>query len=91
MEVFGKAMTAGHELIRVRQRLWNARSQAGVWTTSIVRRECLDWLIPMHEAYLRRVLPVGSRSVAREAIFMILTTDADFTRFATVLHSDHVS
>jgi imidazolonepropionase-like amidohydrolase len=29
-------MTGGHELIRVGQRLWNARSQAGVWTTTVV-------------------------------------------------------
>ena len=35
-DVFGKAMTGGRELIRVGHRLWNARSQAGVWTTSIV-------------------------------------------------------
>ena len=36
LRVFGKAMTGGRELIRVGHRLWNARSQAGVWTTSIV-------------------------------------------------------
>ena len=29
-------MTGGRELIPVGHRLWNARSQAGVWTTSIV-------------------------------------------------------
>ena len=36
LHVFWQAMTAGRELIRVGHRLWNARSQAGVWTTSIV-------------------------------------------------------
>ena len=29
-------MTGGHRLISVRKRLWKARSQAGMWTTSIV-------------------------------------------------------
>jgi hypothetical protein len=36
LRVFGTAMTGGRELIRVGHRLWNPRSQAGVWTTSIV-------------------------------------------------------
>jgi hypothetical protein len=34
--LFRKAMSGGNQLIGVRKRLWNARSQAGVWTTSIV-------------------------------------------------------
>jgi hypothetical protein len=29
-------MTGGHELIRFGQRMWNPRSQAGVWTTSVI-------------------------------------------------------
>jgi hypothetical protein len=29
-------MTDGHALIRLGQRMWNTRSQAGVWTTSVV-------------------------------------------------------
>ena len=29
-------MTGGYELIRFGQRMWNARSQAGVWTTSVI-------------------------------------------------------
>jgi hypothetical protein len=36
VRLFGEAVTGGHELIRVGQGLWNARSQAGVWTASIV-------------------------------------------------------
>ena len=38
LRVFRKAMTGGHELIRFGQRMWNARSQAGVWTTSVIVR-----------------------------------------------------
>ena len=36
LPVFRKAMTGGYELIRFGQRMWNARSQAGVWTTSVI-------------------------------------------------------
>ena len=36
LRVFRKAMTGGHELIRFGQPMWNARSQAGVWTTSVI-------------------------------------------------------
>jgi hypothetical protein len=38
LRMFRKAMPGGHELIRVGQRMWNARSQAGVWTTSVIVR-----------------------------------------------------
>ena len=36
LRMFGKAMPGEHELIRVGRRMWNARSQAGVWTTSVI-------------------------------------------------------